>query len=380
MTIAASGAHDSTKGCFISKSHHLSSEPIPYFSNFQDTFESGCFYIHQVFDTALDWTPLSKRGWAFQEWRLSRRIVHFTEGGVRWQCKELQIDEYDAPRYSNGRDSRWDVLLSRYSRTDFTHNGDRLIAIQGIAMEMQIARNDHYYFGIWTADLPEQLLWMRVNTFVDGIPDTPSWSWASKLGHKFFWSTMDARTPMCRGIRPETISIEDSGMMKIRDGYLKGCTISESTVPCSSYNSQARLKNARMLLEHFMDEDANAQYLHALENPSGCPFGVAVFDVVVLAGEPSPDLYCLFVMTTTAHFILETSGEVRTYQTPSQNNPVNDLQLTMEKDASMYWTLILQLETGVARADAHFRRVGMGVSLARPEDGQWNQYPTINII
>jgi hypothetical protein len=50
LTIAASGAQDSTKGCFISKSHELSSEPIPYFSDFRDSFESGCFYLHQIFD------------------------------------------------------------------------------------------------------------------------------------------------------------------------------------------------------------------------------------------------------------------------------------------------------------------------------------------
>lgn len=136
LTIAASGAQDSTKGCFISKSHELSSESIPYFSELEEISQSGCFYLQQVFDTSPYWTPLRWRGWAFQEWRLSRRIVHFTEGGVGWKCGELEIDEYDDPRDMQLY-SEWDSLLQDYSIAEFTFDKDRLIALQGLASEMQ---------------------------------------------------------------------------------------------------------------------------------------------------------------------------------------------------------------------------------------------------
>jgi hypothetical protein len=140
LTIAASGAQDSTRGCFISKSHELPFEAIPYFSDSWDISGSGCFYLHQVFDTSPSWTPLQRRGWAFQEWRLSRRIVHSTEGGVSWKCRELEINEYDDPMDMQ-QYPEWDSLLQRYSDAEFTFNKDRLIALQGLALEMQIGRN-----------------------------------------------------------------------------------------------------------------------------------------------------------------------------------------------------------------------------------------------
>lgn len=196
----------------------------------------------------------------------------------------------------------WDSLLQSYSTAEFTFNEDRLIALQGLAMEMQIARNDYYYFGIWTADFPEQLLWMRRETFADGLPDAPSWAWASKLGSKLFWSTQFDPEPIYQ-IRPETISIEDSGIMKIRDAYLKGCTTSEPSIQCASCSSHNGLKDVRMIIEHYVDEDAH--YLRALENSSECPFGVAILD-----GESSPDLHCLFVMQTKVNGFMEAFNEV----------------------------------------------------------------------
>jgi hypothetical protein len=288
LAIAASGAQDSTRGCYISKSHELPSEAIPSFSDSRDISGSGCFYLHQVFDISPSWTPLQRRGWDFQEWRLSRRIVHFTEAGVSWKCRELEINEYDDPMDMQ-QYPEWDSLLQRYSDAEFTFNKDRLIALQGFALEMQIGRNDHYYFGLWTADLPEQLLCMRVETFDDGLPDTPSWTWASKLGLKIFWSTQFTIERHHRGIGPKTISIEDSGMMKIRDAYIKGCTTYEPPTPCSSCTSRNGLKYAKMIMEYYVDE--NARYLRTLQNFSEYPFGVAILD-----GEPSPDLHCLYVL------------------------------------------------------------------------------------
>lgn len=95
LTIAASGAHDSHEGCFISKSSDLCSEHVPYYPRDHDTTPSGSFFLHQIFDPSPEWGPLQNRGWAFQEWYLSRRVVHFTTGGVSWKCKESKQDQYN---------------------------------------------------------------------------------------------------------------------------------------------------------------------------------------------------------------------------------------------------------------------------------------------
>jgi hypothetical protein len=227
---------------------------------------------------------------------------------VSWKCGEHEVDEYnnrcDTQQYP-GRDP----FLQSYSEAEFTFNEDCLIALQGLASEMQIARNDHYYFGIWSANLPEQLLWMREGIFADGLPDAPSWSWASKLGSKIFWSTQFRSKPNCNGIRPETVSIEDSGMMKIRDAYIKECTTSEPSILCSSCTSQIGLKNARLIMEKYVHEDAHC--LRALENSSKCPFGVAILD-----GELSPDLHCLYVLQTEVEDLAGIVKRVRSYNEP----------------------------------------------------------------
>lgn len=44
-------------------------------------------------DRAITNSPLHKRGWVYQERFLARRVVHFTNAEVMWECAELQASE-----------------------------------------------------------------------------------------------------------------------------------------------------------------------------------------------------------------------------------------------------------------------------------------------
>ena len=68
-------------------------------------------------------------------------MVHFTKGGLSWKCKEVEMDErhgeIDMQAYQE-----WDAALERFSGSLLIYETDRLIALQGIANEMQKSRSD----------------------------------------------------------------------------------------------------------------------------------------------------------------------------------------------------------------------------------------------
>ena len=84
FTIAATAAHDSSAGLFKVR-QPLRMAPIPYQSG--DGKPSQVYaYIRPKPEEAFKAAPLDQRAWAFQEYFLSRRIVHFTKHGPVWAC------------------------------------------------------------------------------------------------------------------------------------------------------------------------------------------------------------------------------------------------------------------------------------------------------
>jgi hypothetical protein len=133
------------------------------------------------------WGPLAKRAWAFQEWRLSRRVLHFTQAGLTWVCKTVQCDEREGDMDVE-QWPEWESVVSSYTMRELTYETDRLIALEGLVKEMQKATAENYCLGIWTSGLPEHLLWMIYDRHRMGKPlDLPSWTWAAKPGPKIFF-------------------------------------------------------------------------------------------------------------------------------------------------------------------------------------------------
>lgn len=176
--------------------------------------------------------PLHRRGWVLQERLLSNRTVHFTQSEVFWHCLEdlgsesvpnqvqndrlampvMQIRDYTDIRISMAKarshgwskmspESKaklhkdWGRVLGHYSMCGLTKEEDKLVAIFGIANNLEHLLGDQCLAGLWRSRMPYCLLWFVDwdTADVDGrVPSpaetarqmpsrwrAPTWSWAS---------------------------------------------------------------------------------------------------------------------------------------------------------------------------------------------------------
>jgi len=154
--------------------------------------------------------PLFRRAWTLQERVLSRRIVHYSEQQMVWQCKTCLLSE-DGEYSSNeatrttGRlvdllnvDSKskvatparlsWHQLVTEYTRRKITYDSDKLPAMSALASETARLSGDKYLAGLWHKAIRDELLW-EIYTDDESPPDhyrinngSPTWSWASIKG------------------------------------------------------------------------------------------------------------------------------------------------------------------------------------------------------
>ena len=165
-----------------------------------------------TFSTCVTEAPLNTRGWVVQERALSRRILHFTEHGLFWECGSLKANARYAPDgLSSPKDFpscrskesllsiarvrltrhvcpvEWFHFVTQYSYANFTNTGDRLFALSSVARAVKpfLGRTD-YLAGLWRHDLIRGLGWycyaprFKSRTHFEAI--APSWSWASVVG------------------------------------------------------------------------------------------------------------------------------------------------------------------------------------------------------
>ena len=131
---------------------------------------------------------LNMRGWVFQERLLSPRTLHCSSQ-LFWECRRLSVCEtypsalpresvtlgqdvdQDFPsnmkKWRGGLEEQgvdfWDTAVQAYSRCSLTRPEDRLVAMAGIARQMQPVIQDEYLAGIWKQQLPHGLLWSLTN-------------------------------------------------------------------------------------------------------------------------------------------------------------------------------------------------------------------------
>ncbi|RGP74475.1 heterokaryon incompatibility [Fusarium longipes] len=131
--------------------------------------------------------PLNRRGWVLQENILSRRIVHFTDSEVLWECIEClkcecmevedevqnedghtvagmlrrsQFTRSNADGGNHNLHEQWLYLINRYKGLTLTHDFDRLPALSGLARLWKSRGAGQYLAGLWRDYLPESLLWV----------------------------------------------------------------------------------------------------------------------------------------------------------------------------------------------------------------------------
>ncbi|KAI5776210.1 heterokaryon incompatibility protein-domain-containing protein [Geopyxis carbonaria] len=144
--------------------------------------------------------PLSRRAWTLQERQLSRRIVHYTQHQILWECTTLYASEIfpeGLPRAPSvherlqmqpvGPAALWYWFVGEFSKRSLTVAEDRLPALSGIASSLAaVARQDAYIAGLWKSDLLYGLCWeASADTAVVRrrlVGSAPSWSWAGITG------------------------------------------------------------------------------------------------------------------------------------------------------------------------------------------------------
>lgn len=228
LTISATGSSDSDGGLYHSRSP-LSVWPC------RITARWDCFPDDKLVLNRPGWAeeramePLSTRGWVFQEWLLSKRIIHLSKDQVRWEChclaasevypkglEDHDIDLHGLPTKnviklleSENVSTLWRRIREEYSEMHLTVATDKLTAFAGIArMVHKVLKSpkEDYVAGLWRPELMTELLWERftprkevkVNR-KDHLSQyiAPSWSWTSIDGS--FWyssSVVDGEDPL----------------------------------------------------------------------------------------------------------------------------------------------------------------------------------------
>lgn len=168
--------------------------------------------IPSYFLQSIQNSELLSRGWVFQEIRLTPANLFCAEDQTWWCCLEATGcetrpdfgEDKFAKYFSNHLQDQqrfltmshepiyvmkeWLTLLGLYSLTSVSMQADRLVALTGLAQRLKELyaepfQNSVYHSGIWSTDIPRQLLWKRdtgedfpERRFRSTTHPIPSWS------------------------------------------------------------------------------------------------------------------------------------------------------------------------------------------------------------
>jgi hypothetical protein len=149
---------------------------------------------------------------------LAPRILHFSKHQIFWDCTAmsaceslpsglpLPLDQQSATdRHWRSRlqgstrgsillsgedddslEDFWKLTVEDYTSLDLTNQGDKQLAIWGVAKRIRDTLDEEYVAGMWEDTLEEQLGWRVADCKVAERPqrlaDVPTWSWTSMKG------------------------------------------------------------------------------------------------------------------------------------------------------------------------------------------------------
>ena len=245
VNLAATSSPSGTDGMFRTRSPFPHSPltrrillPIP---SPKDHFAITDTYPDYVFGApTIEHGPLYARAWVTQEILLARRILHFCDREMYWQCltceasetypegipqlgsfvTKLPIRHVDlrakvVPQEEmNYLHDIWCVAVDTYTKGALTYpEKDKLVAISGVARAL--GDREFYVAGLWKTHLPGQLLWEVNGGRRDWGSALPSWSWASINGGVTF--DVEKGTAEARVM---DVKIEWDGMGRVEGGVM----------------------------------------------------------------------------------------------------------------------------------------------------------------
>ncbi len=239
-----------------------------------------------IWKRSIGTAPLLQRVWVYQERLSTPRMHHFGTEQVLWECHQEMLCESHSNGLSNGAalsmsnpiramqlatrdvvnrrilqvdttwdtimktntthekdrivgrsfggpeptsldsDGSWNDLVEGYSLLQLTYEEDKLVALSGIASQVQSYRDpdDEYLAGLWRKSLPFSLLWYSRDSFRPQKYCAPSWPWTSvegKIKHSgedrvqcvVLLNVLDARVSLATS---NTTGQVESGYLKFR--------------------------------------------------------------------------------------------------------------------------------------------------------------------
>ncbi|KAF2671466.1 HET-domain-containing protein [Microthyrium microscopicum] len=217
------------------------------------------FYARRLHSSLRNkWTlhtnPLAARGWAWQENLISRRVIHYLDSEVVWECRRLSRSEdgfldssqlwgrytqtpYDLCQAFAGMATspakQWLKCIETFSGRLLTYEKDRLPAISGIAKIMHEKLGAEYLAGLWRSSLIEGMMWNTLSLSRAYVPNSnPSWSWSSVAGKITYnrWSSFEPHTEAVV-LEAECSILGLNPFGEVTGGYLKiQCLFSVGTL------------------------------------------------------------------------------------------------------------------------------------------------------
>ena len=211
LNVSADFGTDSRAGCFVER-EQLDIVPLrihsPQLSQSWDVLPAT---VH-----LFDWVgkaPSFSRAWIYRERQLSRRVLHFTDKELIWECCGVEGTSFasetlpgGAPsmhsssnsdhKYQVGRLQQglaesaeesyatWNDICEKLSEKYLTKPSDMPIVLSGLAKDFShVLPTDEYVAGLWRSTLPQSLLWHTRDFKSDNLEYiAPSWSWLSTDG------------------------------------------------------------------------------------------------------------------------------------------------------------------------------------------------------
>ena len=208
INVSADSGIDSRAGCFVTRDQV---DIIPLGIHCPQLSQS--WQMLPVAQNFFEWmagTSSFSRAWIHRERQLARRVLHFTDKEMIWECCGIEGRSFasemlpgGAPfthglfnldhKYQIGRLQQglieeseeayatWNDVCENLSEKNLTKASDMPVVLSGLAKDFsRMLSADKYISGLWETTLPQSLLWHTMEFKRRDLEYiAPSWTWLS---------------------------------------------------------------------------------------------------------------------------------------------------------------------------------------------------------